>query len=283
VFLSAVPQRARADADRNLRGVIGSDVSHQELSEVTLGRQPLAFLPRALAQRAAGVLENVGLRARVVPKNALHRALPMNFVVMVVAVLLVGSYAGLRGAPLFLPASPLLAAALLFAANLQLGKPLLATPASTALLPEHVRESLADALADLRDERARTLLLDIARTGEATFSALPEAFRTAALGESVVELLSEAGPLAREAAHLREIATELGVRSEQQTAVEGQQIDEAANARYALLENVLALLGRVAREGAQSHEEVSQLVQQVREESSRRVEAENAVSALLSS
>jgi hypothetical protein len=273
--------RDPAGAEQQLRDVLGSQLDQHSVSEVSRGRQPLALLPRALAQRATRILEGAGLHARVLPRNALHRAVPPSFAVMLVAVLIVGVIGGMRGVPVLLTASPFIAATLLLSAYWHLRTPLLLAPVSSALLPEAARASLADALARLDDARARELLLDIARMGEATFTALPEAFRTAALGESVIELLAEAGPLAREAAHLREVATELGVRDDERNAVEAHQIDIAANARFALLEDVLALLGRLARDGARSDEEVVRLLQLVRDESARRIEAEGDVAALL--
>lgn len=282
VFLAPSPlARDAARAERQLRDVLGSQLEQHSLSEVARGQQPLALLPRALAQRAARRLESGGLQAHVLSRNSLYRALPVGFAVMVLAVLIVGVVGAMRGMPVLLTASPLVAATLLFSAHWHLRTPLLTAPASSALLPESARAPLADALAQLDDARARELLHDIARMGEATFTALPASFRTASLGESVIELLREAGPLAREAAHLREIATELGVRDGERHAAEAQAIDDAANARFALLEDVLALLGRLAREGARSDEEVARLVQLVREESARHIEAENAVAALL--
>jgi hypothetical protein len=274
-------QRDPAEAERQLRDIVGSPLDQHSVSEVSRGRQPLALLPRTFAHRAARRLESAGLAARVLPRSALHRALPLGFAVMLLAIVIVGVIGGMRGVPVLLTASPLVAATLLFSAHWHLRTPLLATPPSSALLPEPARVSLADALAQLDDARTCELLRDIARMGEATFTALPEAFRTAALGESVIELLREAGPLAREAAHLREIATELGVRDGARNEAEAQQIDDAANARFALLEDVLALLGRLAREGARSDAEVARLLQLVREESARRIEAESVVATLL--
>jgi hypothetical protein len=282
VFLAPRPrERHAAGSEQELRDVVGSPLDRHSVTEVSRGRQPLALLPHALAQRAARRLESAGFGVRVLSRNVLHRAVPLSFAVMLLAIVVVGAIGGMRGMPVLLTASPLVASALLLAAHWHLRTPLLATPSSRALLPEPARVPLADALARLDDARTRELLRDIARMGEATFAALPESFRTAALGESVIDLLREAGPLAREAAHLREIATELGVREGKRHAVEAQRIDDAANARFALLEDVLALLGRLARDGARSDEEVARLLQLVREESARRIEAEGIVAALL--
>lgn len=285
-YVFITPRAVAADpagAEQQLRGVVGSPLDQHSVSEVSRGRQALALLPRPLAQRAARMLEGAGLHARVLPPNALHRALPIGFAVMLLAVLVVGMIGGMGGVPVLLTASPLVAATLLFSAYWHLRSPLLATPPSSALLPEPARAALADALARLDNARARELLRDIAGMGEATFTALPEPFRAAALGEAVIELLREAGPLAREAAHLRDIATELGVRDGERNAAEAQRIDDAANARFALLEDVLALLGRLARDGARSTEEVARLLQLVRDEAARRIEAEAVVAALLNS
>jgi hypothetical protein len=268
-------------AEQQMRDLLGSQLDGQSVSEASRGRQPLALLPQALALRAAHILERAGLNARVLLPNALHRALPIDFAVMLFAVVMVGVLGAMRGVTVLATASPLVAATLLLAAYWQLRTPLLGAPITSALLPEPARASLADALARLDDPRARELLLTIARTGEAAFTALPAAFRTAALGESVIELLGESGPLAREAAHLSEIATELRAHSDERNAAGAQQIADAARARFALLEDVLALLGRLARDGARSDEEVARLLQLVRDESARRIDAEHAVATLL--
>jgi hypothetical protein len=280
-FVFLTRRSASAGCELELRDVLGAHIDELPLQDVLRGRQPLTVLSPAAAARAALTLERGGLSARVLSRHALHRALPPSFVVMLSAVLLIGYVGAVRSAPVFLLASACVAATLLLAAFRQLRTPALVVAESTALLPAEVRGSLADALAQLDDARARELLRDIARLGEATFTALPAAFRTAALGASVIELLGLAGPLAREAAQLRDIATELGVRDGARHAAEAQQIDDAANARYALLEDVLAVLGRLAREGTRSDDDVVRVLRLVRDESARRVEAESVVANLL--
>jgi hypothetical protein len=280
-FVFLTPRVSAAGHELELRDVVGTPIDGSPLQEVLRGRQPLVAVSHAAARRAVRALERRGLSARVLPRNALHRALPPSFAVMVSAILLIGYLGAARSAPVFLVASGCVAGILLFAAFRQLRTPALATSESTALLPAAVRSSLADALAQLDDGRAHLLLRDIARMGEATFTALPPAFRTAALGESVVELLAAAGPLAVEAAHLREIATELGVRAGERHVAEAQRLDDAANARFALLDDVLAVLGRLAREGTRSDDDVVRLLRLVREETTRRIEAESIVAHLL--
>ena len=281
VFLAPMTSTTNQHAtERTLRELIGAPLERRYTSEVVRGRQPLVLLPSALARRAVHTLDDAGMRARLVPRAAAYRALPLSFAIMVFAILMVGSIGALRGLPLLLSASAFMAALLLMLAFRALRTPLVSVGTSSALLPVAARRALVDTLAELDDADARALLIDIARTGEATFAALPDAFRAAGLGTAVVELLCEAGPLAREAAHLRAIAQELDAR-EARHAEETRQVADAATARFALLEDVLALLSRLARDGARSDEEVVRLLQQVRAEAARRVEAENVVSALL--
>jgi hypothetical protein len=271
----------RADVIRNLRELLNAPRTHHDFAETARGRKPLAIVPAAWTGPALRKLEVAGLQGRVLRFHEWPRALPTSFVMMAVAVLVVGILAGLRVAPMLVWASPLAALLLLFGAAMQLTHPLLAPPSSPSVLPRSVRAALADSLAILSEGRARSLLLDIARLGESTFASLSPAFRSASLGGSVLELLSEAGPLALEAAQLEIIANDLKHLTEPAAVVEHQRTSAAVQAHFALLEHVVALLGRIAREGADSHAEVGELVQRVRAEAAQRLEAEKLVAALL--
>jgi hypothetical protein len=273
----------RADVVRSLRELLSAPQTHGDFAETARGRKPLAIVPAALTVPVMRRMEGAGLQARVLPFSQWPRALPASFVLMAVAVLLVGLITGLRAVPMLVWASPLVALLLLVGAAIQLTRPLLGGPSTRSVLPDSVRTALAESLAILVEGRARTLLLDIARLGESTFATMSPAFRNASLGESVLELLTEAGPLALEAAQLEVIANDLKGLSGTVAAAEYQRSSAAVRAHFTLLEHVIALLGRIVRAGAESHAEVSELVQRVRAEAAHRLEAEKMVAALLES
>jgi hypothetical protein len=282
VFVAPQPTAmGHADVIRNLRELLNAPRTHDDFVETARGRKPLAIVPAALTGPALRKLEGAGLQGRVLRFHEWPRALPPSFVLMAVAVLVVGILAGLRGVPMLVWASPLAAVLLLFGAAMQLTRPLLAPPVAPSVLPRAVRAALAESLAILSEGRARSLLLDIARLGESTFVSLSPAFRSASLGESVLELLSEAGPLALEAAQLEIIANDLKQLAGGPAVTEYQRASAAVQDHFALLEHVIALLGRIAREGADSHGEMSELVQRVRAEAAHRLAAEQMVASLL--
>ena len=282
VFVAQQPTAmGRADVVRSLREFLSAPRAHADFAEAALGRRPLAIVPAATSAQALRTLEAAGLHVRMLPFGAWPRALPVSFVAMALAILLVGMFAGIRAIPMLLWASPIVAGLLLFGAAVQLTRPLIGVQTSPSVLPPNVRAVLAESLAILGEGRARTLLLDIARLGESTYASLPPAFRTASLGESVLELLTEAGPLALEAAQLENIANDLQHLTGAAPVAEFPRSSAAAQAHFDLLEHVIALLGRIAREGAESHAEVSELVQRVRAEAAQRLEAEKMVASLL--
>jgi hypothetical protein len=266
-----------ADIVRHLREFLNLPRAEIDLLEAARGRKPVAVIPSALATSALRSLEDAGVHARALRYSAWPRALPANFGVMIGAVLLMGMLAGLRGAPMLLWVSPVIALLLMVGAAAQMTQPLLPTARSRATLPQAVRASIADSLATLQNGHVRRALLDIASVGESTFASLSPAFRRAPLGESVLELLREAGPLAAETAQLEQIALELAPRPGSDAAAEFNRLSDAVSARTELLEHVIALLGRIAREGADSHGEVGELVQRVRAEAGYRAEAEKIV------
>ncbi len=282
VFVAPQPTAmGRADVVRHLREFLNAPRVHADLSEAARGRKPLAIVPSALSAAALRSLDAAGVQGRVVPYRAWPRALPMSFALMTALVLLIGMLAGTRALPMLVWASPVVALLLLSGAAYQLTRPLIPMQHSPSVLPPTVRALLADALVSLKKGQVRSLLLDIARVGESSFAALSPAFRAAPLGQSVLELLTEAGPLATETAQLENIAYELAPRVGPAAAAEFERLSEAVTARVQLLEHVIALLGRIAREGADSLEEASALVQRVRAEAAYRVGAETIVAKVL--
>jgi hypothetical protein len=129
----------------------------------------------------------------------------------------------------------------------------------------------------------RARVLELARVGEATYASLPLPFRTSALGESVVALLDEVGPLGLETARLGVIAEARGGRPVGDT--DAARVRAAHEKRLHLLGQTVDVLTRIARHGAESDEavvvEASALLGEVRAEAEHRILAEADVEALL--
>lgn len=98
---------------------------------------------------------------------------------------------------------------------------------------------------------------------------------------SDVDLLLVLADRATGADRQRILASRLDAWSNDRNADEVQRILGAADARFSLLEDVLALLSRLARDGARADDELSRLLQLVREEAAHRIDAEEVVAALL--
>jgi hypothetical protein len=277
--------RRRVETAARVRDWAGSVRYDMSLEDVLKGRRPMAQLPRPLALHAARVLAEHGIAARALGVDQWYRALPLTFIMMVMAVVAMGSLAGARAAPLLLLASPLAATLLVWAAALHMRRPMRMEVASRSTLPAHTRARLASALADVAPGRVRELLLEIARVGEATYASLPEPYRASSLGAAVVDLVNETGALALETERLGTIAGQLALALDENRAQSAAQLNVARGVRLALLEQTAAVLARIAREGARSENtaasEAGQLLQRVRAESTRIIEAQATVGELL--
>jgi hypothetical protein len=275
---------AFATVETALRVWLGSADTGDAVKATARGRRIIAVIPAALAGRAAHNLAAAGVPNRVLLAADWYRALPPHFALMLAAIAVAGGLAGIRAASLMLWGTPLLMTLLLLAAWQQLRTPLLRFARTEPVLPIAARTALARALVQLPAGTPRELLLDLARAAEHTYAALPEAFRANALGDSVVELVLEAGSLSVETSRLQAVGNEL------QTTIAGEQratsesLEAAVQARIALLGQALVTLGRIARDSADSTQrtsEMQQLIEQLRREQHWRGEGEDAVETLL--
>jgi hypothetical protein len=131
----------------------------------------------------------------------------------------------------------------------------------------------------------RSLVLDLARVGEATYASLPPALRTATLGASVVALVDEVGPLGLETARLQVIEQTRGSRPGDNGGTTDPGLREACAKRVRLLEQTVEVLTRIARHGADSDEaalvEASALLDEVRAAAERQIDADREIDLLL--
>ncbi|MGH8435641.1 MAG: hypothetical protein ACRERX_14455 [Pseudomonas sp.] len=276
----------REDIATRLRHWAGPQTQLREVREALKGRQPVARLPEPLAVRAAAMLAEHGIGARAIAVDQWYRALPANFVLMLILVALLGAYAGAKTSTVLLFLSPPTATLLMLGAALQLRRPIRPQTVSHSSLPAATRSALAGALAQLHAGRVRELVLEVARVGEATYRSLPDSFRDSNLGPAVLDLMTETGALALETERLGAIAFQLEQGSDEPRGAGAAQLRVAVSSRVALLEQIAAVLARIARQGASSEDaaaaEAGALLDRVRAESNRKVEAETEVGRLLS-
>lgn len=268
----------------SLRSWVRDPRDDASLDDAVRGRRALAVIPAGLSGAAAKRFAADGVTVRVLPRDHWHNALPMPFRIMLLAIAITGAIAFVRSEAFFVWASPAMVMLLLVAAWQRLRVPLIRFPLTTPALPASARATLSRSLAALRAGRARTLLLDLARVAEHTYSGLPALFREHDLGRSIVDLVTEAGPLAQEADRLSAIADGVGENATP-SAGDAAQLRAAAEQRIALLQQTLQLLGRIARDGAASDRsvaaEVGLLLGRVRQEHGYRTAAEEVVEETL--
>ena len=282
----AVDRGAQSELQHALRTWLGSSSNNGGIGQTARGNRTLAIVPAAIAPGAIRAFERAGITTRAVPMQQWPKALPASFITMLAAVAMAGEVAGWRAAAMLLWTTPALVLLLMTAAWLELRKPLVRFTRSAPALPGSVRRVIAAAITELPTGRTRAIVLDLAAVGEKTYASLSPSFRKASLGESVIELLSEAAALGLEISRLENIASALAAPADtkQQTAL--NELHTGIEARVMLLGQARGLLARIAGNHAEVEDavasEVKRLVEQVRNEQHWRLEGEAAVTSLAS-
>jgi hypothetical protein len=277
-----IDHSARATVSACLREWLGIAGIDNAVEETARGRRMIAMIPAPIAGRAAEDLAEAGIPNRLLRTEEWYRALPPHFALMIAAIAVTGGLAGLQVFSFMMWGTPLLITLLLVAAWQQLRTPLVRFARTQPTLPAKARASLATALVQLPVGPVREVLLDLARVAEHTHAALPEAFREHSLGQSVVELVVEAGSLSLETCRLQAVSKQLHHHSERGTR---ESLDTAVKSRITLLGQALSTLGRIARDASDSPErtsEMKQLIEQLRREQQWRGEGQAAVERILS-
>lgn len=280
----AVDRGAQSELQHALHLWLGSGGNDSGVAQTAQGNRTLAIVPAVIAPGAVRAFETAGIAARALPMQQWPKALPASFITMIAAVTMAGELAGWRAAAMLLWTTPAMVILLMAAAWLELRKPLVRFTRTAPALPASVRRAIAAVITELLPGRTRGIILDLAAVGEKTFASLSPSFRNAALGQSVVELVSEAAALSLEINRLESIvsALERPVNVEEQTAL--NELRTGIEARVKLLGEARSLLARIAGNQAELEDgvasEVKRLVEQVRNEQRWRLEGEAAVTAL---
>jgi len=139
------------------------------------------------ARRIVEQLASHQLAARAVPASRVLELLPPSFHLMLVAVVVAGTAAGMRAEPALRWVTPVFAGLLLLSARRAALTPVVAAVSRADALPPEVERRLVAALAGLPPGTARDPLADLTRLGHSVAAALRGAGggdqATAALGE----------------------------------------------------------------------------------------------------
>lgn len=164
------------------------------------GERPLFRASKEGAGRIVDALARRDLPARTVPIRSAVTELPTGFFIMVAAVLIAGTAAGLEAAPALRWITPAFAGLLLVSAGRTATTPLVSPRGRVTELPDEVVRPLLSTLAELPPGTARDLLADLTRMGHGLYLRLQRSGDSrnsaAVLGELLVASCAAASDLA---------------------------------------------------------------------------------------
>ena len=255
------------------------------------GEQPLF---RARGHGAALLVEELGRRAlaaQAVPRSRILAALPAGFYLMLAAVLIAGTSAGLAAAPSLRWITPVFAGLLLVSALRSATTPVIAGRSSASDLPEPVERELLATLAALPPGTARSLLADIGRLGQALHARLQRAGEAQGAPEVLGDLLRASCVAAADVAQLDESLSRFEQQRLRLAGLPAGWLDALARcecARHALVQRLLeamTVLGQLQGQTADLEVERSTLAESVAElrtEAETRAVAAKEIEVLLS-
>jgi predicted Ser/Thr protein kinase len=254
------------------------------------GERPLFRASIGGAERIVEVLARRDLPGRVVPVKSAMSALPVGFFVMLSAVLIAGTAAGIDAAPSLRWITPVFVGLLLVSALRTAATPVLSSRAPAVELPDDVARPLLSTLAELPAGTARDLLADLTRMGYGLYAGLRRSGDSrnsgAVLGELLVASASAASDLALLDANLGRFERQ----RERLAARPSGSMDALARcerARDALVQRLLEamtvlgqLQGQTADLGAEESE-LSSSIAELRAEAKARAAAAEEMEQLL--
>jgi serine/threonine-protein kinase len=281
-------RQARAAVESRLASALPAVAAGSEAA--ISGERPLFRASIEGAERIVEVLARRDLPARVVPVRSAMSVLPVGFFLMLAAVLIAGTAAGIEAAPSLRWITPAFAGLLLVSARRTAATPLVSPKVRATELPDEVARPLLSALAELPPGTARDLLADLTRMGDTLYTRLQRSGDSrnsaAVLGELLVASCSAASDLAQ-------LDANLGRFERQRERLAGQpsgSMDALARcerARDALVQRLLEamtvlgqLQGQTADLGAEESELASS-ISELRAESEARAAAAEEMAQLL--
>jgi hypothetical protein len=258
---------------------------------VAKGHQALVRVSAAASEAVLETLALRGIPARTKTANRTWTSVPASYYGLLLAMVLVGSAAGLSAAPVMLWTSPLVAFLLLLAAQVRLQRPLIEAGQRRAAFPPEVQEQLTTTLIELREGGARTLLASLGRSAESVYRTLNDTRYPLVPTEQIDTLLVHACQAARDLASLDESLAQLESRSDRGGGggdpawMDG--LVRAERLRDGLIQNLLggiAALQRIQVETIQANparELLGELVEAIDESARTHAEALQEIDALL--
>jgi predicted Ser/Thr protein kinase len=198
VYLRRPPNREARAVESRLVSALPAVAADAEVA--IRGARPLFRASMGGAERIIEVLARRDLPARAVPVRSAVSALPVGFFLMLSAVLIVGTAAGIDAAPSLRWITPIFAGLLLVGALQTAVTPVVSPRTHAVELPDEVARPLLSTLAELPPGTARDLLADLTRMGDGLYARLQRSGDSrnsgAVLGELLVASASAASDLA---------------------------------------------------------------------------------------
>ncbi len=193
-----------------LTPLLAGRLPEQERDLVVAGHRPLIRVPRASADTVVRelALRQVPAVARNVRSTWMSAPLP--FYGLLGAMILLGTWAGRSVEPMLLWTSPLMALALLFAAQARLRVPAITVPHRPAVFSAAVERIVVTTLARLPGGEARDLLARLVRSAEPLQRTLTQVATAGVRTADVEQLLTHASRVAIGLADIQEGLAVLG-------------------------------------------------------------------------
>ena len=280
VFVRRAPHDGGfAEAETRLTSLIGDSAPRR----AARGKQALLRLPAALAPHVVERLETAGVGTRVVPVARAWTAMPLHFFLMLFAVLLTGTVAGL-GVPLMLWTSPITALLMIVAAQHSMVRPALGNARHTPRLPAPAARAARHAFAQLSDGAPSDRLAGVVRVAQPVFAGAPRA-----LGELLSELVVAACATALETERQTSVLAVLEGRADTaDMASAAERCHAARRAGLELLERAGASVANLGASHSLNESEtgrrpLAELVREMEREAAAQAEAARDLETLLGS
>jgi hypothetical protein len=272
--------RDRRRVDEALAPLLSGRSHDEERELVVAGHRPLIRVPRASADT---VVRELALRyvpavARSVRSTWVSAPLP--FYGLLGAMVLVGAWAGRAAEPLLLWTSPLMALALLLAAQARLRVPAIVVPHRRVVFSAPVEKAVVTTLARLPAGEARDLLARLVRSAEPVHRTLREVRAAGVRPADVEQLLTHASRAALDLADLQEGLAAL----ESEPGMERvQALHDGLIARFRQGIRVLHQLHAETVDADPARAELAELVEALDTEAETYASAKHEVRSLLAS
>jgi hypothetical protein len=254
------------------------------------GEVALARVPAPAAAQVARRLAAQGVPARTVPSWRAWTLIPPSFVLLTMAVGAIGMYAGLAAMRELVFTTPLFVTALLLAAYIEAGSPLVMPRKRRSPLPAAVDRTVAATLSTLPDGGARRLLADVARLGGTVYTAARERGDPFGVGPRVSGALMAACAVALDLDRLDQALAHL--QAPEPRAAGGEawldalaRCERMRDASAQRLLDALTVLGLLSAEAATaaSLEPLAALTRELERDAAAQGEARREIDALLGS